>query len=181
MVSAVRWARARLGEDFRTGTRDPANIRTLPPSAYPDTGAHPAPFARPPDKVTPGKEDMAGKFELFTDEDSNVRFRMIGPDGSVLALSRAFPDTRSAAAGVAAMRECAGTGLISNLCAGGQGAAQGAQISQGSQSSQNGQRSLLVHGSPPAQGAPGAHKAPAARRPAQASRRPVLAGGPQAG
>jgi uncharacterized protein len=116
---------------------------------------------------------MAGKFELFTDEDSNVRFRMIGPDGSVLALSRAFADTRSAAAGVAAMRECAGTGLISNLCPGGQGA-------QRAQSTHGGQGSPAGHGSPPAQGAPGAQKAPAPR-PAQASRQPVLAGSPQRG
>jgi uncharacterized protein len=129
---------------------------------------------------------MAGKFELFTDEDSNVRFRMIGPDGSVLALSRAFPDTRSAAAGVEAMRECAGTGLISNLCPGGpdvqdvQGA-QGAQGAQRAQSSHGGQGSPVGHGSPAAQGAPGAHKAPSSQRPAQASRRPVLAGSPQGG
>jgi len=45
----------------------------------------------------------------------DVRFRMIGPDGTVLAVSRSFPDTRAAAAGIAAMRECAGTGLISKL------------------------------------------------------------------
>ena len=59
---------------------------------------------------------MAGKFELFLDEESNVRFRMIGPDGTVLAVSRAYRDTKEAAAGVAAILECAGTGLISNLC-----------------------------------------------------------------
>jgi uncharacterized protein YegP (UPF0339 family) len=120
---------------------------------------------------------MAGKFELFTDEDANVRFRMIGPDGTVLALSRAFPDTRSAAAGVEAMRECAGTGLISNLCPGGPGA-QGVQRAQ---STHGGQGSPVGHGSLPAQGAPRAHKAPAAQRPAQASRQPVLAGSPQEG
>jgi uncharacterized protein YegP (UPF0339 family) len=120
---------------------------------------------------------MAGKFELFTDEDSNVRFRMIGPDGSVLALSRAFPDTRSAAAGVAAMRECAGTGLISNLCP----AAHGAQGTQRAQGTHSGPGTPGGHGSPPAQGAPGAHKAPAAERTAKASRQPVLAGRPQEG
>jgi uncharacterized protein len=61
---------------------------------------------------------MAGQFELFIDEASEVRFRMIGPDGSVLAVSRSFPDTKAAATGIAAMRECAGTGLISNLAEG---------------------------------------------------------------
>jgi uncharacterized protein YegP (UPF0339 family) len=62
------------------------------------------------------KETMAGQFELFADEAAEVRFRMIAPDGTVLAVSRPYPDTRSAAAGIEAMRECAGTGLISNLC-----------------------------------------------------------------
>jgi hypothetical protein len=61
---------------------------------------------------------MAGEFQLFMDEESKVRFRMIGPDGSVLAVSRSYPDTKEAAAGVAEIRECAGTGLISNLCPG---------------------------------------------------------------
>jgi len=59
---------------------------------------------------------MAGRFELFLDEASGVRFRMVGPDGTELGISRPYPDTRAAAAGIEAMRECAGTGLISNLC-----------------------------------------------------------------
>lgn len=65
---------------------------------------------------------MAGQFELFMDEEANVRFRMIGPDGAVLAVSGQYPDIRAAAAGVEAMRECAGTGLIRNLCPGAQAA-----------------------------------------------------------
>lgn len=59
---------------------------------------------------------MAGQFELFVDEASEVRFRMIAPDGTELGVSRPYPDTSAAAAGIEAMRECAGTGLISNLC-----------------------------------------------------------------
>lgn len=55
---------------------------------------------------------MAGQFEIFTDAESNVRFRLLGPDGTVLAISRAFDDTRQAANGIMAVRECAGTGLI---------------------------------------------------------------------
>ena len=31
---------------------------------------------------------MAGTFELFTDEDSRIRFRLVAPDGSVLACYR---------------------------------------------------------------------------------------------
>jgi uncharacterized protein YegP (UPF0339 family) len=92
-------------------------------------------------KVTSGKEQMAGQFELFMDEESKVRFRIIGPDGTVLALSRSFPDTRAAAAGVEAMRESAGTGLITNLCP----AAQGVQSAQG-QNSVGSQTTKRGHG-----------------------------------
>ena len=55
---------------------------------------------------------MAGQFELFTDAEANVRFRLLGADGTVLAISKAYPDKRSAADGIMAVRECAGTGLI---------------------------------------------------------------------
>jgi uncharacterized protein YegP (UPF0339 family) len=55
---------------------------------------------------------MAGQFEIFTDAESNVRFRLLGADGTVLATSRAFDDKQSAADGIMAVRECAGTGLI---------------------------------------------------------------------
>ncbi len=55
---------------------------------------------------------MAGQFEIFTDAESNVRFRLLGADGTVLATSRAFDDKQSAADGIMAVRECAGTGLV---------------------------------------------------------------------
>lgn len=55
---------------------------------------------------------MAGQFEIFTDAESNVRFRLLGADGTILAVSKAFKDKRSAADGIMAVRECAGTGLI---------------------------------------------------------------------
>ncbi|MCX6497228.1 MAG: DUF1508 domain-containing protein [Arthrobacter sp.] len=55
---------------------------------------------------------MAGQFEIFTDAESNVRFRLLGADGTVLAVSKAFQDKRAAADGIMAVRECAGTGLI---------------------------------------------------------------------
>ncbi|HET8880372.1 MAG TPA: YegP family protein [Arthrobacter sp.] len=55
---------------------------------------------------------MAGQFEIFTDTESNVRFRLLGADGTVLAVSKPFVDKRSAADGIMAVRECAGTGLI---------------------------------------------------------------------
>ncbi|SDL75589.1 DUF1508 domain-containing protein [Arthrobacter sp. ok362] len=55
---------------------------------------------------------MAGQFEIFTDAESNVRFRLLAGDGTVLAVSTAFDDKRQAANAIMAVRECAGTGLI---------------------------------------------------------------------
>lgn len=55
---------------------------------------------------------MAGQFEIFTDAEDNVRFRLLAADGTVLAVSKAFSDKRTAAEGIMAVRECAGTGLI---------------------------------------------------------------------
>ena len=59
---------------------------------------------------------MAGKFELFVDAESKFRFRLKAPDGTVMAVSSPFPDKSAAVAGIAAVRECAGMGLISDLC-----------------------------------------------------------------
>lgn len=59
---------------------------------------------------------MTGKFELFVDAESKFRFRLRAPDGAVMAVSAAFPDKSAAVAGIAAVRECAGMGLISDLC-----------------------------------------------------------------
>ncbi len=61
---------------------------------------------------------MAGLFEVFVDAESLFRFRVKAPDGTVMAVSRAFNDKPAAAAGIAAVRECAGTGLITDLCRG---------------------------------------------------------------
>ncbi|MHA7290827.1 YegP family protein [Arthrobacter sp. MDT3-24] len=59
---------------------------------------------------------MAGKFEVFLDSDSRFRFRLKAPDGTVVAVSGAFEDKSAVAAGIAAVRECAGTGLVTDLC-----------------------------------------------------------------
>ncbi|WP_248762982.1 DUF1508 domain-containing protein [Pseudarthrobacter sp. SSS035] len=58
---------------------------------------------------------MAGKFEVFLDSDSRFRFRLKAPDGTVVAVSGAFEDKSAVAAGIAAVRECAGTGLVTDL------------------------------------------------------------------
>jgi uncharacterized protein YegP (UPF0339 family) len=59
---------------------------------------------------------MTGTFELFTDDNQYYRFRLTAPDGTVVALSQSFPDKATALAGIAAVRECAGMGLITDLC-----------------------------------------------------------------
>jgi len=59
---------------------------------------------------------MAGTFELFVDADAYFRFRLRAPDGTVLVVSKAFADKPQAVAGITAVREYAGMGLISDLC-----------------------------------------------------------------
>src|SRR6476620_10367886 len=61
---------------------------------------------------------MAGMFEVFLDADSQFRFRLKAPDGAVMAVSGGFRDRSAVAAGIAAVRECAGTGLVTDLSAG---------------------------------------------------------------
>jgi uncharacterized protein YegP (UPF0339 family) len=58
---------------------------------------------------------MAGVFEVFVDAESQFRFRLKAADGTVLATSAPFEDKRAAAAAIADVRECAGTGLITDL------------------------------------------------------------------
>ncbi len=59
---------------------------------------------------------MAGSFELFVDAQSYVRFRIVAPDGTMLVVSRAFDDKPAAVAAIAAVREYAGMGHITDLC-----------------------------------------------------------------
>lgn len=59
---------------------------------------------------------MTGTFELFHDEDKHFRFRLTAPDGTVIAVSSPFPDKAAAVAGITAVREYAGMGLITDLC-----------------------------------------------------------------
>lgn len=54
-------------------------------------------------------------FEVFIDSESSFRFRLTAPDGTVMAVSKAFDDKRAAVAGIAAVRAYAGMGLISDL------------------------------------------------------------------
>lgn len=59
---------------------------------------------------------MAGMFEVFVDMDSHFRFQLKAEDGTVMAVSAAYEDKSAAVAGIAAVRECAGMGLITDLC-----------------------------------------------------------------
>lgn len=59
---------------------------------------------------------MAGIFEVFIDGESFFRFRLKSPDGLVIAVSTPFEDKPSVVAGIAAARECAGMGLVTDLC-----------------------------------------------------------------
>lgn len=58
---------------------------------------------------------MTGMFELFTRSDATYQFRVTAPDGTVMALSQPFPDKPSAVAGIAAVREYAGMGLVTEI------------------------------------------------------------------
>jgi uncharacterized protein YegP (UPF0339 family) len=60
---------------------------------------------------------MAGMFELFIDADASFRFQLTAPDGTVMAVSRAFPDKAAAVEGIAAVREYAGMGHVTELSA----------------------------------------------------------------
>jgi hypothetical protein len=57
---------------------------------------------------------LASNIELFLDEESQYRFRMLDPEGNVLAVSSGFPTRKAAAAGIFTVRECAGTALVSD-------------------------------------------------------------------
>ncbi len=59
---------------------------------------------------------MAGIFEVFVDGESLFRFRLKSPDGTVIAVSTPFEDKTAVVAGIAAARECAGMGLVTDLC-----------------------------------------------------------------
>lgn len=59
---------------------------------------------------------MAGTFEVFVDAETHFRFRLKAKDGTEMAVSGAFDSKAAAVAGIAAVRECAGMGLITDLC-----------------------------------------------------------------
>ncbi|WP_024820819.1 YegP family protein [Arthrobacter sp. 31Y] len=59
---------------------------------------------------------MTGIFELFTDGQANVRFRLVDSEGRELAVSCSYVDKDSAVRGISRVRECAGMGLVQDHC-----------------------------------------------------------------
>ncbi|MFJ6026904.1 ANTAR domain-containing protein [Pseudarthrobacter sp. NPDC092424] len=59
---------------------------------------------------------MAGHFEVFIDRRSYVRFRLMAPDGALLAVSARFSDKKAVATAISDVRACAGMGLIEDHC-----------------------------------------------------------------
>ncbi len=59
---------------------------------------------------------VSGTFELFRDGGVSFRFRLKAAGGKVVAVSGQFPDKGAAVEGIRMVRECAGTGLITDLC-----------------------------------------------------------------
>lgn len=55
---------------------------------------------------------MSGHFEVFTDHNFHIRYRLVSPSGTVLLESGPYPDKRAVAGAIAEVRECAGTGRI---------------------------------------------------------------------
>ncbi|WP_457971733.1 YegP family protein [Arthrobacter sp. D1-17] len=55
---------------------------------------------------------MSGHFEIFNAPQGGYRFRLLDSSGNLLVTSGTFPDKPAAAAGIAVVREIAGTGLI---------------------------------------------------------------------
>ncbi|WP_323960342.1 YegP family protein [Arthrobacter sp. JZ12] len=58
---------------------------------------------------------MAGRFELYFDEQKQFRFRLTGDDGATLMTSEAYDDKDTAVAGIDGIRSCASTAFIRDL------------------------------------------------------------------
>jgi uncharacterized protein YegP (UPF0339 family) len=61
---------------------------------------------------------MAGQFEILGSRQGGYFFRLIDSSGGLLITSGLFPTKQAAAAGIATVREIAGTGLIRDMSRG---------------------------------------------------------------
>jgi uncharacterized protein YegP (UPF0339 family) len=65
---------------------------------------------------------MAGHFEIIDAPDGRgFRVRLLDGTGALVATSMKYPTKRAAVAGISAIREVAGTGLIRDMSRGGHG------------------------------------------------------------
>ena len=58
---------------------------------------------------------MAGRFELYFDDENLYRFRLTGDDGATLMTSEPYDDKSTAVSGINGIRDCASTALIKDL------------------------------------------------------------------
>jgi uncharacterized protein YegP (UPF0339 family) len=58
---------------------------------------------------------VAAKFELYLDAEDCFRFRLIGPDGTVMLTSEPYADEDVAIAGIWSVREAAARGKIVDI------------------------------------------------------------------
>ena len=64
---------------------------------------------------------MAGHFEIIDAPDGGYRVRLLDGMGRLVATSIKYPTKQGAVAGISALREIAGTGLIRDMSRGGHG------------------------------------------------------------
>lgn len=58
---------------------------------------------------------MAGRFEIFRDEQQQLRFRLTGDDGATLMTSEPYDNKDTAVDGIDGIRNCASTAFITDL------------------------------------------------------------------
>lgn len=63
---------------------------------------------------------MSGTIELFVDADEKLKFRLVGPDGGIVAMSGSFGSKPAAVEGISMLREYAGMSLVTDLSCPGQ-------------------------------------------------------------
>ncbi|MDQ0735002.1 YegP family protein [Arthrobacter agilis] len=58
---------------------------------------------------------MAGRFEIYLDDDERFRFRLTGDDGATLVTSEPYGDKDTTVKGINGIRDCASSALIADL------------------------------------------------------------------
>jgi uncharacterized protein YegP (UPF0339 family) len=58
---------------------------------------------------------MAGRFEIFRDDQERFRFRLTGEDGATLITSEPYEDKETTVDGINGLRDCASMALVADL------------------------------------------------------------------